>query len=142
MSTATYDPAQHAISFAGNILSGFAEDSLVEIEQDNDTFSYTPSADGPGARARNRDEQVTITVRLLKTSMSNDILSALHAADKLKGAGIGLFALKDLAGATTFSGNAWVQKPPNIVIGTEIDTYEWTLKCAKPDIFIIGGVVS
>jgi hypothetical protein len=142
MSLATYDPAQHSISFGGNILTGFASDSLVEIEQDNDTFTYTTSADGPGARARVRDESVTIRVRLLKTSMSNDILSALWEADKLRGVGIREFVVKDLAGANTFSGDAWIQKPPTMAVGAEIDNYEWTLRCAKPAAFHIGGIPS
>lgn len=140
MGIATYDPAQHSISFAGNILTGFAPDSVVEIEQDNDTFGYTASADGPGARSRIRDESCTIRVRLLKTSMSNNILSAIWEADKLKGIGVKEFLAKDLSGLTTFAGDSWIQKPPNMVVGSDIETYEWTLRCAKPHAFFIGGI--
>lgn len=139
MSTPTYDPARHTISFGGNILTDFAADSLVEIEKDGDDFTYHPSSTGGGARARNRDGSHTIRVRLLQTSMSNDVLSAIRASDLLKGDGVKEFVVKDLDGATQFIGEAWIQKPPAMARGPEVGTYEWTLRCADPAVFFVGG---
>lgn len=135
----TYDPAQHTISFKGNILTGFSPDSLVTVEQDEDTFSFHPSADGGGARARNRNGSCTIRVQLRKGSPSNDVLQAIHTGDKLRGDGVGEFIVKDLGGTTSFVGEAWIQKPATLAVEKEIGTSEWVLRSAQPDVFHVGS---
>lgn len=135
----TFDPALHTISFKGNILDDFGPDSLVTIEPDNDAFTYQPGSTGPGTRSRNRDESHTIRVFLLKTSLSNDVLSAIHEGDKLRGDGGGEFVVKDLQGGTSFVGEAWIQRAPPIEVASTAGVSEWVFRCAKPTVYKVGG---
>ena len=73
-----------------------------------------------------RSARVTIT--LLQTSPSNDVLSAAAEADELAGTGVGTFLMTDLNGTTeAHAPNAWVAKPAAIEEGKEVGDREWVI---------------
>lgn len=136
----TYDPAQVVVTFLGNILTGFGPDTFITAERESDAFTDEVGADGEVARARSKDKRGTVTLTLLQTSMSNDVLSAAAAADELGGLGAGPLLVKDLNGATLVAAeSAWVQKVANVEFGAELGTREWMLRCADVSV-LVGGI--
>lgn len=140
MGTATWDPGQFVVSFRGNILTGFAPGTFLRVERNEDSFSLVVGSDGEAARARSRNRSGKVSVTLMQTSPSNDVLSAALAIDELGGDGTGALLVKDLSGRTIVEAeSAWVTKPPGAEFGNEVGSREWTLETGRLDMTIGGN---
>ena len=136
----TFDPQKMAIIIGGNILSGFAKDSIVEMSFNEDSVTVEVGADGEFARVISRNESAEFKISLMHTSPSNDLLSAMHAADKATGRGFAPLMVKDGSGrAVAGSESVWVKKPATFKRGTAIETNEWVLSCGKAYCHIGGN---
>ncbi len=141
MALATYDPAKVIVTFFGNVLSGFADGAFVTAERNEDAFTLTVGADGEAARTRNQNKSGTVTLTLKQDSMSNDVLSALHAVDELSGTGVGPLLIKDLAGLTVVAAqNAYIKKVASAEFGKELSDREWVLEADNLQVFN-GGIL-
>jgi len=140
VSTPTYDPARWTVSLGGRLLTGFVAETWINIKPNSPAFTYHPGARGKGARARNRDTSVQITLTLLQTSDDNDVLQAMYDLDQLLGTGIKELVVKELDGPTQFVGEVWVREPPPLERGVEIGGNPWVLECAEPSVYKIGGI--
>lgn len=135
----TWDPGRFNLVLFGAQITGFADGTFIKVERNADTFTKVVGADGRVARARMRDNSARVTITLLHTSPSNDVLSAAAAADRLAGNGVGAFLITDLNGTTEASApNAWVAKPAAIERGKEIGNAEWVIDVDDLD-EVIGG---
>lgn len=135
----TWDPGRFNLVIFGSLITGFADGTFIKIERNADTFTKVVGADGRVARARMRDNSARVTITLLHTSPSNDVLSAAAAADRLTGSGVGAFLITDLNGTTEASApNAWIAKPAAIERGKEIGNAEWVIDVDDLD-EVIGG---
>lgn len=131
MAQKTWDPKQCVVEFAGQDLSGLADD-FISVDYESDTFSDVAGADGEVARARTRDERATVTITLMQSSASNDVLNAAAILDKAAGQGVYPFFLRDLNGTTIASASrAWVMKPPPIELGKAMKDRQWKIRCAN-----------
>ncbi len=140
-SSATYDVAKITVSVNGVLIEGFAEGSKVRCGRDVDTWQKNVGTDGTVARARNNDIGGKITISLQRTSLSNDVLSALANFDEVTGAGQAAVVVMDLLGTTLWkSADAWVTKPPEEEFATQITTREWIFDCGHLDWFEGGNV--
>lgn len=143
MTTKTYDPGEVLVACGGNILGGFSEDGVVEVERAEASFTTHVGADGEVSRTRNRNKSGTIKVKLKQTSASNDILAAYLAADELAGTGIFPATVQDLLGTTLhFGSNAWVQGQPTHTLDKEEGTVEWTIAVGDLDMNVGGNVIT
>jgi hypothetical protein len=141
MSQKTYDPAQLLFSFAGIPVTGYAKDTFIEVEYEADAFSDEVGAAGEVVRVKNNDERGTVTVTLMADSQTNDLFSAVAAADRVSGTGVAPLLGKEFNGTTAFSSaNAWVKKMPKVERGTEAPTVQWVFRCAKLKVFV-GGLL-
>jgi hypothetical protein len=139
MSTKTYDPKKIHFSFAGSILTGYAPDTFLEVERDEDAYTKQVGATGEVVRSRNNNRGGKITLTLMADSASNDILSAIAAADEVGNAGVAPVLGEDANGTTLFSGaNAWIQKMPKVERGKEAGTVQWAFDVAELKIFAGG----
>lgn len=140
MSTKTFDPKNVSLTINGIPISGFADGTFISIVQDEDLFNATTGADGEVARIKNNNRMATLTINLLSTSGSNDVLSGLYNADVVANEGVFPLVVKDNNGATThFSSAAWISKLPDVNYSTEEESKSWELKLASVDGFV-GGV--
>lgn len=138
----TYDPGQVIVSFAGVVLQGFAPDTFVTVERDEDGWMKTAGADGEVCRTRNRNRMGRVTVTLLQSSQSNDALSALAILDELSAGGSGPLLIRDLNGTTLVAvQNAWIAKFANAEFGKELGNREWPIDCDKIEM-LVGGALS
>ncbi len=129
-----YDPDQVTIAIAGIPIHGFADGSFCTITQEADAFSDVVGTDGEVTRSRTNDRRATCTVKLMQSSDSNDLLSALYNSDILgqNGAGVGAFLVRDRNGRALFTADAcWVMKAPDVDFDRTATAREWTIRIAK-----------
>ena len=126
MSTKTYAPKHVQVIVFGNILSGFAPGTYINAEREVDAFAKEVGADGEVARVQSANKSGEITLTLMQTSDSNNILSNLAVADELNRSSIGPIIIKDSLGTTVlFSGEGWIRKLPAVEMSDELTPREW-----------------
>lgn len=128
MAVKTYDVSQAIVIFGGP-MSGFAEDTAVSVEMNEDLFTLQMGVDGKGTRSRTSNNSARITVSLMQTSVANDILSGIAAVDRASGLGIIPLTVKDGSGRTLFAAeSAWITRIPTVTLGREAGAVEWVLE--------------
>jgi len=141
MAVKTYDPKGVVVSIGGSPISGYADGTFVNISRQNDTFTSVAGADGEVSRAKSNDKRGEMTLTLLQTSLSNDVLSALAVLDEKLGTGVVPIIVKDMSGLTIyFSGSGWIKKPADSEFGKEISNRDWVFELAEMEAFA-GGVL-
>jgi len=137
-----FDPNLYHVTFAALPMSGYTEDSMIEIEEDGPAFTYKKGLDGAITRSKNLAQTAKITIHLMSSSRSNADLSLIHAADKAKdgGAGIAPVFLKDDNGASLFAHDkSWIEQMPKVSRGKEADDNPWPIRVASGYIFVEAG---
>src|SRR5207245_2623661 len=117
-----YDPDQVDILFGLAPLSGFSEEDMVTIEEDNENFITVIGVDGQATRSKQKARIATITVKLMSSSSSNAYLSAVLAAHLLAsgGAGVVPFLIRDRNGTSLFATDkAWISKVPPVTYSSK-----------------------
>ncbi|MDQ6212366.1 phage structural protein [Achromobacter insolitus] len=140
MSVNTYAPGQVKIVMGAVALSGLAEDTFVTVAEIGEGISSVAGVDGEVARAMSRDSRLRITVTLLQTSASNDLLTAMHQADKATdGNGAVPVAITDLRGRSLHAADsAWIVKTPDAGYAAKVGNREWVIETG-PAINVVGG---
>ncbi len=133
-----YSPDRVQTVFAGVLIFGYA-DELVTIEQNEDTFLEEAGAAGDVVRTLSLNETGIVTIKLQAVSPCNDLLSALHIADKKTGAGKGPLLVKYDGIIIAQSTWAWIRKPPVQGFAREHGSREWVIACAKLNQFVKGS---
>lgn len=137
-----YDADSVVLSLNGADIVGFAED-FITVEFQSDAFTTIVGATGDVVRSKTSDYRARVTVTLLQTSPSNDILSALHNADRNapNGAGVVSFSLRHIdSGRSIFTGaQAWVAKMPNVTYSKAGQTRAWLIDVARLEAFVGGS---
>lgn len=127
-----------------HIVSGYSEDSIVNIERTAETFTMYTGADNTSTRIYNANKSATVTLSLQQTSASNDILSLLYANDSNSRNSSGLFSLQisDSSGRSRyFSDNAYVGVVPNSQFGNSMQVRDWVLHAHNLDTYIGGNAI-
>lgn len=135
----TYDPKLVLLTLGEILISGYADGSMIEVARDGDSFTKYVGTDGEVCRVRNRNRSGSVTVHLAQTSLSNDALSALLAADELAGTGVRPLQLVDMSGTTIIGADrAWIRKPADSPFGKDIQDRTWVIDCGhlQP---LVGG---
>lgn len=129
-----HDAQAFAISIFGIPLDGFAKDSVIEIEPNEDNRKNVTGADGHIESAKMADESATVKVHLMRTSVSHKALRAVYKADRNTrgGATVGPFIMRDtINGMEETSERAWIARRPDYAIGSEVGEVVWTFTLAK-----------
>lgn len=126
MAVKTYDPAQVIITVNGIIISGYADGTFVTVERDSDSWSKQIGADGDGTRSKSNDKSGKITISLMQSAESNEVLSALALLDEQTGGGAVPVLIKDNSGTSLHvAETAWIVKPATAEYGKEAGPREW-----------------
>lgn len=133
MANKTYNAKNVNVSLNGVIISGFDDDSVVEISRNNDSYSLTAGADGVDTtRSATNDKTGTIIIKLKDSSSSNAILSAFQIADELSDAGTFTIVVKHVNdGFSAISNDAFVMKPADRSFEKEAGAREWSISCPQ-----------
>lgn len=136
-----YDPKAYVLDLGGRPITGYAAGSKITVVREGNQTTDVAGVDGDVAVAETHDPRATITINLLATSASNDVLSGLsRARAKFP------VMLRDMAGSTAVSGIGWVQRLPDINVDAEVPVRAWEVRIAASDYHvgsspIVGGVV-
>lgn len=128
----TYDPTKVSFSWNGIRVYGWAPDSMIEIERDEDSFKKQVGAQGDTVRIASLNRGGKIKIRLLKESPVNAQLSAALLADE-NGDGVPAPAfMRDFNSDASLaeSTEAWLMKPAPMGNGSDGGIREWTFDCA------------
>lgn len=139
---AEWDPQKFTITIGSIIATQFANGTFIKASHDEDLYSYEPSASGGvGCRIRNANEAGKFEVTLLKSSPTNDLLSALSILDRATGQGVVPVQVKDGNGAAVASAElAWVVKPADLERGKELGDVTWILQ--TPELKMVQGGIA
>lgn len=128
------DSDQMSASLAGIPFEGLADGEWLRIQPEGPAFTDTVGTDGEVTRSKTNDRRATAVLRLMSTSSTNALLSALHNSDKNTpgGIGVGAFLLRDRQGADVFSAEkAWISKEPDVSEDRTPTVREWTIRIAS-----------
>lgn len=143
MTVKTYNPKGVVVTAFGKTIEGFVDGTFVKVARATESFTKQVGVGGEVTRSYSNDKSGEVTLTLMQTSDSNDILSAAAAADEASpgtGAGIGTFQLKDLNGRTLAHGDeCWVRKPADVENAKESGQREWVLDVARLEMTVGGN---
>ena len=143
-----YCPDEVKVLAVGFIpITGFTDGSFVRVEKTLPPFTTHTSADGVVSRIYNRSDVYKITLTLMSTSPSNDVLTKLWQLDELTQKGKFPMLIKDMSGSDLFfSTTTWVDQLPVIDKSAEINDRTWVLQASQGFINIGGagetGIIS
>ena len=141
-SVKTYSADEQTLSIAGQAIdSGYADGEFVSIKRAAPIFTTKVGSDGEVARAKSNNKLLEIKIKLMQTSLGNDVLTqlALLAESGTNGADVGAFVLNDRSGGTTVRcDNAWVAGWPDVARARETGDAEWTL-AGVASVFDVNG---
>jgi len=133
----TYSPQEVQLTFGGYTITGWQN---LTITRSVDAFKPVRGIRGKHTRVRSIDTSCTITVTILQTSMSNDVLCRIHDLDIEYGSGRIELLLKDMGGTGVFSSaEAYVLGYPEVVYSGEFEYRQWRLFCQNTGNYTIGG---
>jgi hypothetical protein len=134
MSARDYDFKNVTVSAGGQLITGFADGEGVRIAMNKERAALAVGIDGEGARSKFNDDSAQITIILLQTSASNDVLSAYAKSKETF-----IMTVKDNNGTTiAVAATCWVRSYPEVSFGGEAGNREWVLETDAVDI-LVGG---
>lgn len=140
MSSKVYDPQQLSVIFGVVPISGFAEDTMVNIDTEDPQYNATTDIHGNVTRFKVNKNLAKITITLTQSSPSNDVLSSYVEADRINNSGTFPVMIKDPNGTTLFSStSAYVEQVPSVEFGNDNKNREWLIRATNINKFI-GGV--
>lgn len=139
--TAQYNVDENIVSWKGINIVGYASDTFIEAEREEDGFTHYVGSLGDVCRTRNLNRMGKVTITLMATAAVNDLLAAAAQADEDTGDNWGPIQIKDLNGNMRINGSeAWIQKRPKIERGKESGTIQWVFIVAEMKVFEGGNV--
>jgi hypothetical protein len=126
----TYDPKDVAIILDSHIVGGYAEGTFIEIEPLGAGSKPVVGTDGEVTRSTSVDRSHVVTLTLMQTSDSHQILNDYMHADQRDGSGIFSLSVRDpAANASHYAYKAWVGNPPKYKYGAVAEEFTWTIYC-------------
>lgn len=140
MAVVTYDPSKVSVILGTNSIDGFDESQMISLEYNQERWIPKVGARGGTARTRVIDSQARLSIFLLSSSPSNDLLSNLFNADYYGGGSTFPILIRDASGTSqAFATTAYVIKLPTFSREKEIGSNEWGIHIDDLTVFIGGN---
>ncbi len=138
-SVVSYSPKDVQLIIAGYQVTGW---QTISITRTNKGFTNIRGIRNKNTRLRNKDTSATITVSLMMTAQSNEVLSYIHELDLEQGTGRLVITLKDNSGKSVFSSNeAYITGYPAVTNSANIDYRNWEIFCQTTSTYLVAGNV-
>lgn len=133
----TYSAKDVSLSFGGYQIAGW---DSISITRTSPSFVTVKGIRGKHTRVPSGDTSATITVSILQTSPSNDVLSEVHRLDIENGTGRLDVMLKDSSGKSVFSSDeAYITSYPETTFSGGFEYRSWTIYCQTTKSYSVGG---
>lgn len=138
---ATIDPSALHVIFGGHRVSGYMPGTFVSVIYDVDAFTKLIGVDGEGAWFKNANLAALVTLTLMQSSQSNDVLSAALTLDRAAPGGILTpMSVAEVNGTSHFvTEKARVMKLPDSVWADTVQGRAWVIGTTRLN-GIVGGV--
>lgn len=132
----TYSPSDVKLILCGYQLTGVVS---VKLEwKGARPMRVVRGLNGQNTRVFNKDLYATVSVEVLQTSITNDILTSILVQDRRLSSARLEFSVTDTRGSTFYqSTDAFVGAYPTIGLSGELETRVWEIECLN---FIDGGI--
>lgn len=135
----SYTPKLVAFSYAGQLLTGYADGDFASATFSEDAATLIVGADGESCFIDSANKSGEVTLTLLRSSNSNDLLMALYQSQRIALVPKPLY-VKDISGRSVISGQkAIIKKAPDLTFGKEMSNTEWVFLVADLEVFIGGN---
>lgn len=136
MTVNTYSPNDVVLSIGEYIVTGW---NTITVTR-SDVTKMVRGIRGQNTRSVSLDTSCTISIELLQTSTSNDVLSEIVDQDRIKQTGRLELQIKDTSGRSVLqSVNAYISNFPDISYGAEIGTRTWIIQCLNASYEVKGN---
>jgi len=133
----TYSPKEVGITIGGYTVTGWKS---ISIRRSVSGFMPIRGIRGKNTRVRNRDTSCTITLPIMQTSMSNDVMQRIHELDMAHGTARIELTVKDASGTSVFSSfEAYILGYPEVVYSEGMEFREWVIFCQSTSSYVVGG---
>jgi hypothetical protein len=131
----TYAPSTVTLVLCGYVLTGIVS---VSLQWKSSPFTVRRGIRGQHTRTGSKDRQSTVTIEVLQTSITNDILSEILEQDTRNYSGRLEFSVKDASGTTQWaSTQCFLRAWPDASLSGEIQTRKWDVEILS---FISGKI--
>ena len=116
--------------FGSHVISGTAEGTFISYERSVDRATLVVGSDLSAARVLRRNKSGTVTLTLMQSAESNDVLSMIAQRDEEAHDNSYLFSLtiKDLSGRSVFfAPDAFIGNDPSDSYGDTLGTRDWAI---------------
>lgn len=133
----TYSPKDVKVIIGGYTIVGWDN---ISISVRSQGFIPIYGIRGKHTRSASEDTSATLSLTLIQTSPSNDVLSTIHALDLVNGTGRIALTVTDLSGRTVFFSNeAYILSYPEVSYSANFEYRTWSLFCQQVDGYVVGG---
>jgi hypothetical protein len=125
-----FDPDLVDVVISGIPLSGFGPDTICKFKEDDKRFKIVKGVKGDITRSKVLAKVGTLTIVLMSSSKSNDVLSLLHQTDMITSGGAGVVAalIRDRNGTSLLAAPiAFVAAMPELSYTGEARPVEWEI---------------
>jgi hypothetical protein len=146
LSINTYSPSDVDFLIDGYKITGWES---ISIKRDRDSYTFVSGIRGKNTRVRNYDKAAIITIDVLQTSETHDVLNQIHSKDVADGGSADvstadnarlIVTIKDRSGTSALqSEDAYITGYPEMKFSQDFETRTWVIKCLTTSIFKCGG---
>lgn len=137
MSVNTYSPSDVRLTLGGYQLAGW---NSITIARNKQGFVPIPGIRGKHTRVPTNDTSATITISMIQTSPSHDVMSAIHGVDLVEGTGRLAITLRDASGRSVFNSNeAYILGYPETTYSDNFEYRTWSMYCQTTGDYLVGG---
>jgi hypothetical protein len=137
-----WDPARVDVIVGGFTMSGFADGSMIEFEEDGPRYKVVKGVDGQVTRVKINGRVGTLTIHLMNSSKSNDVLSTLHQVDINTDGGGGVVPglVRDRNGVSLLAiPTGFIEGFPKIAMTDKPEDQPWKFICVDYQLFLGGS---
>lgn len=121
-----YDPLKVKLYLGGSLITGYAPDTMLEIERTEDNIHVTVGVQGDVSTALSRNHFGTITIHLENTSPSHEALLVWQQQADVTGL-VWFPVILQGSQAPSLDSMGFIQKQPNLTYGSSVGTMTWTI---------------
>ena len=136
MALTNYHTDKVILVWDGIQIKGYAKDTFIEVERNEDSFTTYVGSLGDVCRTKNLNRTGKVTVTLMASAPVNDLLAARCNQDEATRLEYGPLQLVDLSSTMRCDGaEAWIMKRPKVERAQESGTVQWVFEVAVLNIF-------
>jgi hypothetical protein len=133
----TYSPKDVILSIGGYQLTGWQS---INITRSKKAFQVIEGIRGKNTFVPNKSTAATITVSLLQSSASNEVMSWVLDSDISEGTGRLALTLKDKSGTSVFSSvEGRILGYPTVSFTGQFEYRNWEIYCCTTTTYTVGG---